>query len=557
MSSEPKFRRGRKARRGLMFESLEMRRVFDGGLADAVATSFEEPVAATVFVEVAPDDKSFSDASTEELSVRKDDTVYSTNAVSEDTAANEKAVSEEDVVAGEVKYYLRTLEVSADPVEESAVKLDAVSTDDGELIPVRYTMAGAADDGITSEDTRSAEGGSEEGVIYTLFEAAEDSLPDTLESRDDTSESDPEIRTLESGGELDDTGEVQTTSFSPQVAFRAEFVNAQGEVITSVDAGENFRMNVYVQDLRETAHGVYAAYVDATFPQSLVRSGSGIEYGDAYSNGHSGQVIGGLVDELGGFAGITPVGASEKLVASVSLIARHAGTAEVSLASATGFGNDVLLYGSNDPVDSSLITYQGASLQITATWQNSVLANDVDGDGVVAPLDVLLCVNEINANGNQALTRERFLSLQSAESPPLYFDVNGDGGLTPLDTIIIINELNGMTPAPASGNTSIAPGELYGDDSQSDAIVLDDTDNGRLAAPLDDSEAVDAALDDVTSDARLAPSGFLIAIDDTPAAEDSADAAARVNPEWSDAALDDDLLSDIEKPLFDEELLEA
>ncbi len=75
------------------------------------------------------------------------------------------------------------------------------------------------------------------------------------------------------------------------------------------------------------------------------------------------------------------------------------------------------------------------------TWNNPNASFDVDADGFVSPLDVLLIINEANTVG--------FSNLMSRVSDfnvlqPLYFDTNADGLLSPLDALIVINYLNGV-----------------------------------------------------------------------------------------------------------------
>ncbi len=53
----------------------------------------------------------------------------------------------------------------------------------------------------------------------------------------------------------------------------------------------------------------------------------------------------------------------------------------------------------------------------------------------MTPLDVLLIVNEINANGPQDLAQVNF------QAPP-FVDVNGDGFCTALDALLVINFIN-------------------------------------------------------------------------------------------------------------------
>jgi hypothetical protein len=70
-------------------------------------------------------------------------------------------------------------------------------------------------------------------------------------------------------------------------------------------------------------------------------------------------------------------------------------------------------------------------------WQNPVNALDVDSDGQVKPLDVLLIINYINARGSG-----RPPVLPSPQGPVHYFDVSGDSLVAPLDVLLVINYIN-------------------------------------------------------------------------------------------------------------------
>jgi hypothetical protein len=62
------------------------------------------------------------------------------------------------------------------------------------------------------------------------------------------------------------------------------------------------------------------------------------------------------------------------------------------------------------------------------------------------PYDVLLLINEINRNGTGRLP------VRTAEHQHLpYDDVNGDGHLTPLDVLMVITHIN-LTNHPADGS---------------------------------------------------------------------------------------------------------
>jgi hypothetical protein len=90
------------------------------------------------------------------------------------------------------------------------------------------------------------------------------------------------------------------------------------------------------------------------------------------------------------------------------------------------------------------------------TWQNPRNPLDADDDGAVLPLDVLLLINDINAQQARALPIPPVPPLQ----PPPYLDVSGDGNIGPQDVLIIINYLNGAT-AGASGEGEAAVGSSF------------------------------------------------------------------------------------------------
>ncbi len=72
----------------------------------------------------------------------------------------------------------------------------------------------------------------------------------------------------------------------------------------------------------------------------------------------------------------------------------------------------------------------------TAVWQNPVDPLDVNDDGSVAPIDVLIIVNELNTTGPRLLPTER------PQDAMFYLDPNGDKHIAPLDALIIINHLS-------------------------------------------------------------------------------------------------------------------
>jgi hypothetical protein len=94
-----------------------------------------------------------------------------------------------------------------------------------------------------------------------------------------------------------------------------------------------------------------------------------------------------------------------------------------------------------------------------AGWTNPVDRLDVDGDGQVAPIDVLLIVNYVNASSPD-------LPLPAAAEAPPFLDVNGDGFAAPIDALLVINALNQrndardlpVSPVPELDEPKTAPG---------------------------------------------------------------------------------------------------
>jgi hypothetical protein len=73
--------------------------------------------------------------------------------------------------------------------------------------------------------------------------------------------------------------------------------------------------------------------------------------------------------------------------------------------------------------------------RLQSPWQNPTFPEDVNNLGTADPIDVLILINEINANGSRELDN-------SGLTFPPYYDVNGDRLLSPLDILQVINMIN-------------------------------------------------------------------------------------------------------------------
>lgn len=234
-----------------------------------------------------------------------------------------------------------------------------------------------------------------------------------------------------------------TGTSDPLVRVRVEVTDAAGQVVTTVQAGETFTLNLYVDDLRDSGDGVYAAYADILYPARLVSVEPGsVTYGSAYENGQSSdEGRRGLLNEVGAFAGMETLGDEEQLLASVSLVARRAGTASFVLTPADGLGHEVLIYGSDVAVAPRLVRWEGVEVQVVGGWRNSETPTDVNDDGHTTALDALHCINAVNAQGVQYLDRAQLQAAANA-ADHFFFDVDGDDYLTPADIVAVINRVN-------------------------------------------------------------------------------------------------------------------
>ena len=151
-----------------------------------------------------------------------------------------------------------------------------------------------------------------------------------------------------------------------QVRYDIEATDLAGSPISSVQVGKTFRLLGTVQDLRPTADGVFAAYVDVAYDLALVEAAGLLVHGDDYSNGASGVIGAGLLDEVGGFSGLSLLGQTPRRVFSIEMLATQAGEV-IFLADPADLlpAHYTLLFGRNDAVGESEINFASVTLTIT------------------------------------------------------------------------------------------------------------------------------------------------------------------------------------------------
>lgn len=107
----------------------------------------------------------------------------------------------------------------------------------------------------------------------------------------------------------------------------------------------------------------------------------------------------------------------------------------------------------NDGLSSNLGT---VSIRVVnSLYQNPAEPLDVNADGFISPIDILIVVNFLNANGAS-------VSTSGLPAPPPYMDVNADNFISPTDILPVINFIN------SRGNSGAGEGNGEGELVESD-----------------------------------------------------------------------------------------
>ncbi|MBP87151.1 MAG: hypothetical protein CMJ64_10605 [Planctomycetaceae bacterium] len=170
------------------------------------------------------------------------------------------------------------------------------------------------------------------------------------------------------------------------------------------------------------------------------------------------------------------------------------------------------------------------TVQVLSSWQNHQQPTDANGDGVTSPIDALYVINALNTHGSGQLAPQS----SGEQSDPttiqlpvdgLNVDVNGDGLLTPIDLVIQLNCLNkdncvsepaaiAAAPKPADPGASGATGVITLPPEDS-ALPADEPTQETVEEPaLPDEES---AVDPPTDESPLPADDAYTADDEEPA----------------------------------------
>ena len=305
---------------------------------------------------------------------------------------------------------------------------------------------------------------------------------------------------------------------------------------TTFSVGQTFGLQVNVDDLRTFGETfVFAGFLDLLYSQDTVRPVAGVsgtefdfdvEFGDGFNEdagvGTAGRL--GIIDEFGSVSQATNLSQGTDPATLATLFFETVATGPIrfvgSPADASPF-QDTLLFGLDEPIEVDEIRYDVLSSSVTVgggegeSFQNPVLAQDVNNDGAVSPIDALLIINRVgrpSAGEGEALS----------QNPIVYYtDVNGDNETSAIDALQVINYLarnaNNLegerVAAPvvqAAAQSSVAQSSAAQNaisTQVSDSVFADLSEDGKListdAASSDSSPAIvvgQATAGDASSD---------------------------------------------------------
>jgi hypothetical protein len=214
-----------------------------------------------------------------------------------------------------------------------------------------------------------------------------------------------------------------------QVHVRIEVTDLAGNPINNIGPGQDFQIRGFVKDLREPQNdpqrGAFSVFFDVTYDATKMAvdlDGRTILYDDDYPNNHRpiAQITAmpGVLDDIGGIAGLTPLGSQEELVFVVPMTAlQERGAAVIGANPEDSQLLEVGLFGQSTAVPDAEILFIGDQVTIgnpptavedkatiTEDSQNvpiNVLINDTVHPDGMGPLEVTAVTQ--GANGTVAI----------------------------------------------------------------------------------------------------------------------------------------------------------
>ncbi len=208
------------------------------------------------------------------------------------------------------------------------------------------------------------------------------------------------------GNVSDDSFTVQVDDLSPAdilLAFDIDLLDDNGSPITTLEVGDTFTLSVRVSDQRVLSEGIFTAYLDVLFDNTIVRPvpTATIQHSELFASLTTGVIANGLINEVGGGAEVdfNGEGVLDGVLFTLEMEAIAAGSTVFQADPADDPGSDLTLFGLNRTVENNEVTFGSASLTVAQSTGGAV--NDsftVNQDAGSTSLDVLANDTALNAS---------------------------------------------------------------------------------------------------------------------------------------------------------------
>ncbi len=223
----------------------------------------------------------------------------------------------------------------------------------------------------------------------------------------------------------------QRLNASASISLKA--YDAENNPVTSTAKGDEFWVEVTMQDGRPNGQGVYSAYVDLAFDTKSFEIVGDAEALGGFTNKLSGVKTPDGWSNLGGFRdSASPAGSVAQSLVRFKIRAKEDAVLDMMVIPSNLQGSEVTLYGIDTVIPIANITSSPLRLPMT------VLDYDVNADGLVSPIDSLIVINRLNREGLDGALNNTIAVNSSNET----LDVNNDGIISLLDALTLINRIN-------------------------------------------------------------------------------------------------------------------
>ncbi len=153
------------------------------------------------------------------------------------------------------------------------------------------------------------------------------------------------------------------------VAFYLTVTDGAGKAESSYQTGETLLLNIFVEDLRADAEGVFAALLDVFFDSDLVVPTGTPEFGSQFPNMHQYSCgLDGVLDEIGAIGGLAVAGPGPLLVMQIPFVAAAPGSFVFAADPADYLpANEILVYGLGESIPNSQVKYGSVQIEISGS----------------------------------------------------------------------------------------------------------------------------------------------------------------------------------------------